>query len=223
MKLTEQDFALVKAAVTKAETGTDGEIATIVSAQSDAYHDVGLIWAVLVMLLALATIAAFPHVFVGLLDRVSGGWHHDWSLRELLTILLAVLTAKFLAMRYLLVWNPLRMALTPRKTKARRVRRRAILLFRAGTEKRTLTRTGVLLYLSLAEHQAEIVADEAIAAKVAPEVWGEAMAVMIDHLKAGRPGEGMAAAVERIGAVLAEHCPHSGSDPDEMPDRLILL
>ena len=222
MRLSEQDHARVSAAVTAAETTTDGEIVTIVADRSDAYHDVGLHWAVLAMLLALAVIALFPDFYMGLLDRLVG-WQHVWTTRELLTILLAVLTIKFLAVRFILAWMPLRMALTPRATKARRVRRRAIMLFKVGAEKRTASRTGVLLYLSLAEHRAEIVADEAIHGKVTPETWGEAMVALIDAVRAGRPGEGMAAAVARIGAVLAEHFPHTGTDPNELPDRLIEL
>jgi len=115
------------------------------------------------------------------------------------------------------------MALTPRATKARRVRRRAVDYFNVGANKRTVGRTGVLLYLSLLERQAEIVADEAINSKVAPEVWGDAMAALLIEVKAGRPGEGMAQAVRKIGDVLTEHFPKTGADTNELPDRLIEL
>ena len=81
----------------------------------------------------------------------------------------------------------------------------------------------MLLYLSLAEHRAEIVADQAIHSKVEPDVWGDAMASLVEQVKAGRPGQGMAAAVERIGAVLAEHLPPTHDNPNEIPDRLIEL
>ena len=104
--------------------------------------------------------------------------------------LFAKLAAAFLFVRFALAWMPLRMALTPGRTKSRRVHRRAIELFRTGCELKTRGRTGVLLYLSLAEHRAEIVADKAIADQVAPEVWGEAMAALVDEVKAGRPGAG---------------------------------
>ena len=66
-----------------------------------------------------------------------------------------------------------------------------------AAERRTARRTGVLLYLSLAERRAEIVADAAIHAKVAPEVWGDAMAELLAHVREGRASEGMAAAVTR--------------------------
>lgn len=222
MKLTEQDFDHVEAAVIAAEARTDGEIATIVAERSDSYNDVPLIWAALVALLAMAVYAAFPNVYLGLLDMATGGWH-IWTIREWLTVLVFATTVKFLATRYIIAWWPLRMVFTPARTKTRRVRRRAIALFKASTEKRTRSRTGVLIYLSLAEHRAEIVADESIVAKVAPETWGAAMALLVDHLRDGRTGEGMAAAVSAVGDVLAEHFPHTGDDPDEMPNRMILL
>jgi putative membrane protein len=42
-------------------------------------------------------------------------------------------------------------------------------------------------------------------------------------VRKGRPGDGMVAAVERIGQVLAAHFPRSADDTNELPDRLILL
>jgi putative membrane protein len=103
------------------------------------------------------------------------------------------------------------------------VRRRAIALFRVTCERRTRGRTGVLLYLSLAERRAEIVADEAIAGKTDPEDWGAAMAALIDAVKAGRPGEGMTLAVEGIGAVLARVLPPEADNPNELPDSVVEL
>jgi putative membrane protein len=123
----------------------------------------------------------------------------------------------------ILLWRPLRLWLTPRAILASRVRARAVDLFKVGTEAKTQGRTGVLLYVSLKEHRADIVADQAIAAEVSPEVWGDAMAALIDHVRAGRPGEGMAEAVRQMGAVLAEHFPRGSENPNELPDRLIEL
>ena len=119
----------------------------------------------------------------------------------------------FLLVRYAMAWMPLRMALTPGRTKSRRVHRRAIELFRTSCELKTRGRTGVLLYLSLAEKRAEIVADKAIADQVTPEVWGDAMAVLVEEVKAGRPGQGTAPILP----------PKHGDNPDELPNRLIVL
>ena len=101
------------------------------------------------------------------------------------------------------------------------MRARADLCFKIGAERRTHGRTGVLIYLSLAEHRAEIVADEAIASQVAPEVWGEAMATLISAIRSGHAAQGLIGAVEQVGAVLAAHFPRAEDDINELPDRLI--
>jgi len=223
LKLSEADHALVTAAVTQAERSSDGEIVTIVADKSDSYHDVGLHYAVLAMLLVPALLAALPQSLINSTMEIFLGWDASLTRGALMTFLFAVLALVFLTVRFILAHMPLRMALTPASTKTRRVRRRALNLFKVGAERRTVGRTGVLLYLSLLEHRAEIVADEAIHSKVEPEVWGDAMAVLIENVKEGRPGEGMAAAVEQIGLVLAQCLPKTLDNPNEVPDRLIEL
>ena len=80
-----------------------------------------------------------------------------------------------------------------------------------------------MLYLSLAEHRAEIVADEAITEVVTPERWGDAMAALIDHVRRGDSATGMVEAVGQIGTILAEYVPAREDNPNELPDRLIEL
>lgn len=223
LKLSETDHVLVTAAVTRAERSSDGEIVTIVAEKSDSYHDVGLHYAVLAMLLVPAALAALPQSFIDWVTGVSLGWNATIGRGALMAFLTAMLAIVFLIVRFALAYMPLRMALTPASTKSRRVQRRALNLFKVGAERRTVGRTGVLLYLSLLEHRAEIVADEAIHSTVEPEVWGDAMAVLIENVKAGRPGEGMAKAVEQIGLVLAKCLPKTIDNPNEVPDRLIEL
>ncbi|UZW54271.1 hypothetical protein NUH86_12160 [Sphingobium sp. JS3065] len=223
LHLNEADHDRVTAAVAEAEKATDGEIVTIVARRSDAYHDAGLHWAIGIVFLALSAAAAFPQYFRALCSWLLQSWEHEVEDWKLLTVLLGVLILKFLIVRYALAWMPLRMALTPKATKARRVRRRAITLFRAVAQGRTRGRTGVLIYLSLDEHRAELVADAAINAKVAPEIWGEAMAALIDGVREGRAADGMAQAVHQVGLVLAQHFPGTSDNPNELPDRLIEL
>ena len=223
IRFTTEDHRIVTEAVSSAELGCDGEIVTIVAERSDSYHDVALHYAVLAMLLVPALGAALPQALVDRMMASFLGWNAELTRGALMGILSVALALAFLLVRLLLANMPLRMALTPGTTKTRRVRRRAIQLFKAGTERRTAARTGVLLYLSLREHRAEIVADEAIHGKVAPEMWGEAMADLIAEVKEGRPGSGMAKAVDRIGQVLNEHFPKTERDQNELPDRLIEL
>jgi len=223
MRLSEQDHLLVTEAVARAERGSDGEIVTIVAPRSDAYHDVGLHYAILAMLLVPVGLAFVPQAWIDWAAGLVLGWNPELTREIVMLYLFAKMTAAFLIVRFALAWMPLRMALTPGRTKSRRVRRRAIELFRTGCELKTRGRTGVLLYVSLAEHRAEIVADKAIAHQVEPEVWGDAMVALVDEVKAGRPGHGIAAAVEKIGAVLAPILPPTIDNPNELPDRLVEL
>ncbi|HVL79455.1 MAG TPA: hypothetical protein VM346_09245, partial [Sphingomicrobium sp.] len=223
MRLSEEDHKRVSAAIASAEATTDGEIVAVVTECSDRYHDVALHWAVLVLIGTIAAFAAFPELLHFWFEVFLGGWRPEPTLGELLTLLLLLAVAKFTAVLLLLRWTPLRLALTPRATKARRVRRRAIAVFKAAADRRTVGRTGVLIYLSMAEHRAEIVADEAITKVTTPETWGEAMAALLTHVKAGRVVDGIVAAVEQVGKVCAEHLPKSQGNPNEIPDKLVEL
>ena len=217
------DHDIVTNAVAAAEADTSGEIVTVIAAKSNDYDDVALVWASIIAFVAMSVIALFPDFYRGLYDRLTGGWGHELTANQWLGTVIAVGVLKWIGMWLILLWRPLRMALTPRAIKAQRVRARAVDLFKVGTEGKTTGRTGVLLYLSLKEHRADIVADEAIAAKVTPEVWGDAMAALIERVRAGQPGEGMAEAVRQMGLVLAEHFPRGSENPNELPDRLIEL
>ena len=222
LSMSAEDHARVSAAIAAAEAKSDGEIIAITTEQSDAYHDVGLHWAVLAMVAVLAYFAALPGQLEGWYDQLQG-WAAEPGLRELLTLLLFFALLKFLVVLFLLKWRPLRMLLTPGATKTRRVRRRAVMLFKTGAERRTVGRTGILIYLSMAEHRAEIVADEAITSVTTPETWGEAMAELLADVKQGKPADGIIAAIDIIGEVLAQHFPKSGEDTNEIPDKLIEL
>ena len=221
--LTAEDHKRVSDAVALAESETSGEIVTVVADRSDGYSDIALAWAVLAAFLALGVFAVFPGFFLGKLEWLIGGWNHEWTDREILGIASALAVVKFVAVWAILHWLPLRFFLIPPPIKTARALGRAIDLFKVGAERRTHGRTGILIYLSMREHRAEIVADEAIASKVTAETWGDAMAAMLVHIKEGRCADGMIAAVEKVGAVLAEHFPRAENDTNELPDRLIEL
>ena len=221
--LSNDDRARIGEAVRIAEGTTSGEIVTIVTDRSDAYHDVGLHFAVLAMLLVPILFAALPGAADQILTIARGGWSTDHPDAARYILLFAAMTLVFLIVRYTLAIMPLRHRLTPKATRRRRVRRRAIMLFKVGTEKRTTGRTGILIYLSMGEHMAEIVADEAIHQSVAEAEWGDAMAALIDHVAKDRVADGMVAAVERVGVILSRHLPRADDDSNELPDRVIEL
>ena len=219
--LSAGDHDRITAAVSGAEAHTAGEIVTIMARRSDGYADIALAWAAVVAFTALTVLSVFPAFYLGLIDDVLGHWAHQWTPQGVFTVAVGVAVAKFVGTLLLQLWAPLKFWLIPPHIKRMRVRDRATAYFKTGAERRTSGRTGILIYLSLAEHRAEIVADQAIASKVSPEVWGAAMAAMLVELKAGRLADGMIAAVDRVGIVLAEHFPRADDDVNELPDRLI--
>ena len=221
--LSDSDRDSVGAAVTAAEAGTDGEILTIIAQRSDEYRDVAMLWTALTVLLVVALVAIDPAMLDAPIGAVSGGWGEAPGMAARLIVLLIGQGVVLALMILLFRLARLRIALTPRGVRHARVRGRAIRYFKVGAERRTAARVGVLLYLSLDERLAEIVADEAIHAKVPAERWGDAMIALIDQVRAGRPAAGMAAAVAQIGAIVAEHFPKTDADVNELPDRLIEL
>ncbi len=223
LRFTPEQHALITNAVAEAERTTDGEIVTIVTDRSDAYHDVALHYAVGAMLLVTAAAALWPGLLEMKLAWFHGGWTTETDLHQLLFLLLIGEAVVFLIVRFALAWTPLRMLVTPPLTKSRRVRRHALQFFKASAESRTQGRVGILLYLSLAERRAEIIADEAIHSKVEDSRWGDAMAALIARMKVGDAAGGMAGAVGEIAKILAEHFPKTGDDVNELPDRLIEL
>lgn len=219
--LTETGQKTVTSAVVAAEAHTSGEIVTVLADRSDGYSDVILLWAVGLAFTAMSVWAVIPDFFVDKIDWLMGGWSHQWTAGEIMAWTIGLGLAKFLGVWLLLSWDGIRFFFVPGPVKLARVREAAVRHFKVGAERRTHGHTGVLVYVSMREHRAEIVADQAIAEKVDAEVWGEAMADMLAEISKGDVAGGLAAGIRDVGVVLAEHFPRSEDDQNELPDRLI--
>lgn len=212
---------LVSEAVTEAESATSGEIVTVLADRSDGYTDVALLWAAGAAFTAMSVFAVVPQPFLDLWDGLIGGWGHEWTTGELASMVIGLGLIKFLAMMLVQQWEPLKFALIPSPVKTIRVHAQAVRQFKVGAERRTTGHTGVMIYLSMREHRAEIIADESIASKVPAEVWGEAMGDMLGEIRDGAIAEGLAVGIRDVGFVLAQHFPRGEDDVNELPDRLI--
>lgn len=221
--LDDRGRALIAEAVAEAEAGTSGEIVTILTEASDSYNDVAFMWSAAASFALMSVFAVVPQPFLDLWDRLVAGWTHHWTTGELASMVIALGLVGFFAMLALQQIPAIRFALVPGPLKTARAHAAAIRLFKAGTEQRTRDHTGVLIYLSMADHRAEILADSAIAAKVAPEVWGEAMGDMLAEIRKGCVAEGLAAGIRDVGFVLAQHFPKPAGDKNQLPDDLIEL
>lgn len=102
-------------------------------------------------------------------------------------------------------------------------RERAVELFGQLRIWDTEHNNGVLIYLLMAEHNVEILADRGAAARVSEAYWEEVCKAMEAAFRDGRFEQGVLEGLQRIGAQLAQHFPAEGANPNELPDRPLLL
>ena len=84
--------------------------------------------------------------------------------------------------------------------------------------------SGILIFVSLAERYARIIADDEIAARVPQSRWQAAVDALIAHMRDGRVADGFIAAIEMCGGnELARHFPRTDASRNELPDRIYLI
>ena len=202
MEFTKEEHEAVSAAIREAEQRTCGHIICVLARSSSAYAHIPILWAS-----ALALFTPWPLIHFT-----------QWSVQRIFLLQLVVFIVAGLAFS----WMPLRLWLVPRALQRVRAHRAALEQFVVRGISRTKNRTGVLIFVSLAEHYARIVADEGIAQKVPHAEWQAAVDALVGHMRSGDIAAGFTAAIERCGAVLAAHAPPDGS-ANELPDRLYVM
>lgn len=87
----------------------------------------------------------------------------------------------------------------------------------------TENNNGVLLYLLMADHDFEIIADRHIHAKAGRAYWEETSTQMQEFLKKGQFEEGVLHGIKRISEVLEKHFPEEVITPNELPDKPLII
>ena len=82
---------------------------------------------------------------------------------------------------------------------------------------------GVLVYLLMADHAVEIVADRAATQAIGPETWQAIAAELSAAYREGRFEAGTLAAIGRLNRLLAQAFPAGARNPDELPNRPVVL
>jgi putative membrane protein len=129
----------------------------------------------------------------------------------------------FVALALVLCLPRVRVALVPRAMRRAVAHRAAMEQFTIRGVARKKDRTGILIFVSLAERYARIVADESIAARVPQAQWQDAIDALVAHMSGGRIADGFIAAIDMCGNVLATNFPRSETARDELPDRIYLI
>ncbi|HSA87596.1 MAG TPA: hypothetical protein VLE46_15580, partial [Nitrospira sp.] len=103
-----------------------------------------------------------------------------------------------------------------------KVRLRAERAFGQHAVARTRDRTGVLIMVSLLEHQIYVLADQPLFQRVPVERWSTVVESAVGRLKAGDVVGGLCQSVQTCGVLLAQVCPsRPEANPDELSNELV--
>lgn len=203
MRLSDADRARIIEAIRVAETRTSGEIYCVFTRACSSYRVFPLAWASVIALatpLPLLHFTAWPAMVVYLLQL-----------------------SAFLVSLYALTRPAIRYRLVPRQIKRDRAHQEALRQFAAHGLQHTELRTGVLIFVSVAERHAEVIADSGIDQKVPGEVWAETVAHLVKEIARGRAADGFIAAIGKCADVLAAHFPPGAVNRDELPNAIVEL
>ncbi|MBI2501815.1 MAG: hypothetical protein HYW07_01110 [Candidatus Latescibacteria bacterium] len=202
---TAEERERIAAAVKAAEQHTAGEIVPCIVARCDEYEEA--VWRGG----AIAAFLAFAAFFC--LRAFTTAW---------LPLGLGAMGAGVAlaggAGMVLVQWVPaLRRLLAGEELMDRRVTQRAVQAFVEEEVFATRERTGILIFLSLLEHEVRVLGDAGINARVAPEEWEEVVRRLVEGMRQGRPAQGLVEAIAQCGALL-ERCgvQRRADDTDEL-------
>jgi putative membrane protein len=185
--------------VKKLETSTDAELVLVVRARSGSYRHADYLFGALLAFAGLLFLLFSPFDF-----------HQYWVAID---VALLFLLGTFVASRS----NMLRRLLTSEKFREEAVRTSAAAMFYEAGIGNTNAEMGLLIYLSILERRLELIADRGILKGVNALEWNQ---ILFDLHQTGRKPEPqtLLAGLDNLGALLRNHLPATGENPNELPD-----
>jgi len=201
--LTEAQQRQVADAIAAVERETDAELVTVLAQRADDYRPISLLWAAAIALLTPGALALTPL------------WLELWEVLALQWLL-------FLGLALLLRWPPLLMRLVPRRIREWRAANLARRQFLEQNLHHTRFDSGVLIFVSAAEHYVEILADRGINQHVTHEQWQAIVDSFTAAVKRGDTLRGFVDCVNACGELLKKHVPVT-DQKNELPNHLVVL
>ena len=201
--LTDAQRQQVSSAIAEVEKTTDAELVAVLARRADNYFYIPTLWAACIALITPAVINLTPF------------WlsYHEVLLAQWLV---------FFVFAILLRIPPLMVWLIPKAVRYRRASNLAYRQFLENGLHHTQGETGVLIFVSEAEHYVEILADRGIDQHVSAEKWQSIVDDLIAHIKRGDTFEGMLECIEAAGALLRQYAPVT-HDKNELPNHLVVI
>ncbi len=201
--ISAEDRTRISAAIQAAEARTSGEIVCVLAETSS---QPGALPILVAAILALA----LPWLLVVFTD---------FAVERILLLQILV----FVLLSILLLLPPVYVALIPRQARRAAAHRLAAEQFVVRGIARKKDRSGILIFVSLAERYARIIADEGIAAHTSQAEWQAAIDTLVAHMRHGQIADGFVGAIGACADVLAVHFPHTPASRDELPDRIYVI
>jgi putative membrane protein len=193
----------IEARIAEAEKRTSGEIVVMVVPSSYHYPLASMIGSSLLAILLGIAVALFT------------GKESMWFFLEVFGI-------SFIALHELIKRASfLRRFFVTASDMKEEVEEAAINAFYQKDINQTVDHTGILIYISLFEHNVRVIADKGINAKVERQVWQEVVDTIVRGIKNKGQAEAIAAAVDRCAEILAAHFPLKSDDRNELANEVI--
>jgi putative membrane protein len=187
MTIGHDDAARIEAAIRAAQARSSGQIVFVLARASANYEVMPFVWSAV-----LALLTPWP-----LLDLT------EISAERIYLLQLAV----FIAALLVLTLPRLRLLLTPARIRRANAHRAALEQFALRGLAHNQARNGVLLYVSLAERFARIIADDAAAKAIPQKEWQGLIDRLLAEMKNGQTAEALIGAAARCGDLLAQSFP----------------
>lgn len=211
LKLTAEERERISLAVRAAEQSTNAEIVPMIVSRSglyrDAQHRAGLLLALSALTIMLTTEVLW----------LPWGWHASNAAWLILATLAAYGAGAWLGTQV-----PFIRLLTSTDRMLLKVKLRAERAFAQHAVAQTRERTGVLIMVSLLEHQIYVLADQPLFQRVPVERWSSVVGAAVGRLRSGDIVGGLCQSIQACGALLAEVCPgHPDDNPNELSNELV--
>jgi putative membrane protein len=203
MSISKEDYERIANAIRSAEARTSGEIVCVLAETSS--HT-----------------TALP-AFIAAVAALATPWLLVTFTAMTVYRILSLQAVVFLVLLTLLCLPRVRVALMPRRTRRAIAHRVAMEQFKSRGIAKKKDRSGILIFVSLAERYARIIADDNIAARVPQSKWQATVDALVAHMREGRIADGFVTAIDSCGNELAAYFPSTGADRNELPDRIYLI
>jgi len=201
--LSEQEQRQVADAITRVERETDAELVTVLAGSSDDYSYIPVLWAAVAALIVPGALNYIP------------GWlgPQGLLLAQWGTFIVLALIFRLPAIGYRLV---------PRSVRHWRASNMARRQFLEQNLHHTENATGMLIFVSEAEHYVEILVDEGIASRIGNDTWCESVEAFTRRVRQGQTLEGFLACIDSCGEHLKKQVPATHAR-NELPNHLVIL